>query len=133
RGEDKKRDYSYKISKWVSRQRLIVQSNMAYATNGKNEKLRISKQQRKEVMEDTQQMFDDFFKKHKYNLPFLAYCFSLGTAGLSCAYTLIDTVYFEVWTAVVLCVAVALQITLVIQYGRVFTSKPLIRLLGAAF
>ena len=130
---DKKRYYSYKISKWVSGQRLIVQSNIVYATNGKNEKLRISEQQRKEAMEETQQIFDDFLIKHKYNLLFLAYCFSLGTAGLACVYILIDIVYFEVCTAAVLCVAVALQITLVIQYRSLFTRKPLTRLVGAVF
>jgi len=132
-GEDKKRDYSYKISKWISRKRLIVQSNIEYAKNGKNEKLKISAQQRKEIMDETQQTFDDFFKKHKYNLPFLAYCLSLGTTGLTCAYTLIDILYFKLWVAVVLCVAVALQITLVIQYSRLFAQKPLLKLWGATF
>lgn len=53
----------------------------------------------------------------------LAYLFSLAVAGLCITYILCDLIYFAVWIPLILCVAVAAQISIFVHYGRGFSHE----------
>ncbi|RKO70081.1 hypothetical protein D7322_18025 [Sphingobacterium puteale] len=123
----------YKISNWVVGQPAIVDSNLAFLRQKSFKNLKLSSKEFAATLESSQQHYSDFFETNRWNLAFLAYWFCRIVTIMLIAYIFIlDIFYFNTAVVLFFCIAVTLQLVMVLQYWNRFPRGALKRLFLSA-
>ncbi|CAM3546126.1 hypothetical protein [Sphingobacterium prati] len=119
----------YKISNWVMGQPAIADSNLAFLGQKSFKNLKLSSKEFAAALESSREQYSDFFKINRWNLVFLAYWFCQIIAIMLIAYIFfLDIFYFNTGVVVFFCVAVTIQLVMVLQYWNRFPPGALKRL-----
>lgn len=115
---------SFKISKWLSGHKQIVDSQIAFVAQRQFKHVRLEGIDHARIIEESREAYYRFLNNNKWKAPFFGYHFSRIITALLFLYVLIfDTVYFNPSIALAICIIVGLQLAISVQYWNILTVQ----------
>lgn len=119
------RTYSgFKISKWLNGHKQIVDSQVAFLVKRQLKHILLEEIDHTRLIEQSRQAYYQFLTNNKWNMLYLAYYFFRVTTALLVLYVVIfDMFYFNPPIALAICIIVAIQLAISVQYWDLLTVQ----------
>ncbi|WP_164126400.1 hypothetical protein [Sphingobacterium luzhongxinii] len=107
----------YKISKWLTGHRQIVDSNVAFVIQRDFKHIKLDEIDQTRLIDEGKNTYYRFLNTNKWNMLFFKFCFCYITTALLVFYVLtFDMFYFNPSIALAICIMVSIHLTISFQY-----------------